>query len=280
MFVCTEMKCENCGSGKRKLKYDFKEYKIYECADCGLRFLDPNFVQKTDQKEMYSKKYFEDVHANFFANQEEHAKKFLSGLRLIKKHKNNGKLLDVGCATGFFLSLAKRDFYVYGLDISEYAVEVAKKNGLNAKVGELKKGIFQENSFDIITMWDFIEHVPNPNEVLNVANGLLKKEGILYLLTTNENSLMVWLGDILYKTGFRFFSKLSHPVHHAFHFSDKILFEMLRKNGFRILETRKSEMPVSDIEQGFFVKLMASILYVFSGLFNWQHEIRIIAVKK
>jgi 2-polyprenyl-3-methyl-5-hydroxy-6-metoxy-1,4-benzoquinol methylase len=129
-------------------------------------------------------------------------------------------------------------------------------------------------------MWDFIEHVPNPQKILKEANRILKPNGVVFILTTNEQSLMCWLADFLYKIKIRFFAKLVHPIHHNYHFSEKTLTLLLKKTKFNVIHKEKDEMPVENIEGSPLVRFMARILYLFSKMTKTQHEIMVIARKK
>jgi len=100
-----------------------------------------------------------------------------------------GRLLDAGCGPGFVVKniSAFEGWEVYGCEISPAAVNYAKeKLGLeNVVSGNISDAGFEEESFDIITMWDVIEHIPDPGPFLSGLNRLLKKNGILFVHTPN-----------------------------------------------------------------------------------------------
>ena len=284
--------CNLCGSQNLKLFCDCQDYKLIKCKECGLLVTDQDSILK---KNLYSNDYFEGVHSNFFAdckvdyekhlNSSDKLKNFSFILDKLKAVKSEGKFLDIGSATGVFLDMARKKGYnVVGVDVSEYACDYAKKNfKLNVKCGKLEDLRLKDKSFDIITMWDLIEHVPDPKVFLKEVNRILKDDGIIYLLTINDASLMGYLSKWIYYLSFKkinFFVKLIHPIHHNYHFEEKHLMKYLDNAGFKVIWKKKSEMPVSTIEQGAFVKSLARILYFFSENLNWQHEIKIIARKK
>lgn len=102
----------------------------------------------------------------------------------------HGTLLDVGCGLGFFLknvSERRPNWQIYGSEISEWAVLFAReRNGLkNIVQGVVQKSGFSENSFDIITLWDVIEHIPHPRPLLQYLYKLLKPGGIFFIQTPN-----------------------------------------------------------------------------------------------
>lgn len=285
---------ENCNlcKGDTFVYANFGDYKLLKCSSCGLLVTDQDSIV---QKDLYSGDYFKGVHANFFADcgqdyesyifKSKKLQNFLEVLNKIKKIKQSGKLLDIGCATGVFLDMARKEgFDVKGVDVSSYACECASTwFKLDVECGKLEDLDLKENSFDVITMWDLIEHVPDPGKLLERVNKLLKEDGIVFILTVNDSSLMGWIADISYKLSFKrfkMFTKLIHPIHHNYHFQLRHLESYLRKNGFKIVWKQKSEMPLDNIEQGKLVKYIARLLYLFSNTLNLQHEVRLIVKKR
>ncbi len=279
------MKCNLCNSDRIKLLYNFKTHKIMKCRDCDLIFADQSSIKKT-KEELYNKEYFTrsfflDCGKDYENRKSKKVDNFKEGIKLIEKYSTKGKILDLGCATGVFLDIAKkRGWDSYGIDISKYASDYAKKNfKLNVNQGELKKTKFPNEDFDVITMWDFIEHVSDPKKILEKSYRILKPNGIIFILTTNENSLMCWLANSLYKIKIKFFAKLVHPFHHNYYFSEKTLNKYLQKTGFKTIYKEKDEMPVENIEESSIIRFMARVLYLFSKITKTQHEIILIAEK-
>lgn len=120
----------------------------------------------------------------------------------ILKPLKNKTILDVGCGDGYFGSILQRETNsaVYGIDISSSAVKKAIEKGIKAKVCNLntKKIPFASESFDICVCSEIIEHVLDPDELLNEINRVLKKGGLLIVTTPNlaswDNKLLLLLG--------------------------------------------------------------------------------------
>jgi 2-polyprenyl-3-methyl-5-hydroxy-6-metoxy-1,4-benzoquinol methylase len=286
------MNCNLCGSGKVKDYAIFGDYKLVKCSSCRLLFTDQDSIRQKEK--MYSEDYFSGVHSNFFADckvgyekcfdKSKKLQNFKRVLLKIKGMKESGKLLDIGCATGVFLDMAQGEGYnVTGVDVSEYACKYAKENfGIDALCGKLEDLRINDKSFDIITMWDLIEHVLDPHAFLKEVKRILKDDGLIFILTINDSSLMGWLAEGIYYSSFKTIkagTKIIHPVHHNYHFKEKHLLDYLKKNGFEVIWREKSEMPVENIEGGGLLKIAAKSLYFFSENLNLQHEIRIIARK-
>lgn len=176
-------------------------------------------------------------------------------LKIIKKE---SKILDAGCGNGKFLDLIKSNFSnanLYGVDFSESEVKEAKKKSFNVIQGDFEDKIkFSSNSFDIINASEVIEHLYNPDKLLEEINRVLKKGGHLVLSTPNlcswANRILVPLGiqplfvevstkSKLIGAGFLArFKKESNPVGHVRIFNFQGIKDILKANGFEIVEVK------------------------------------------
>ena len=104
-----------------------------------------------------------------------------SQVRLIKRYGNGGRLLDIGCGEGFFLSSASRAGYVSkGIEIAQGAAEYARREfGLDVEAKPLEQLQFPQDYFDVVTLWQVLEHVPYPLKVLKEVHRILKPRGLL-----------------------------------------------------------------------------------------------------
>jgi 2-polyprenyl-3-methyl-5-hydroxy-6-metoxy-1,4-benzoquinol methylase len=118
---------------------------------------------------------------------------FLGKLKLMRKfYHGGGKLLDVGCALGFFAKLVQDDgLDAYGVDISEYAVSEGKKLlGNKMAVANIEEELpFPNGFFDVITAWDVLEHLKHPDSFLKIASRALKDNGLIFIRTLNYDCL-------------------------------------------------------------------------------------------
>jgi SAM-dependent methyltransferase len=105
-----------------------------------------------------------------------------------------GRLLDVGCGDGdFLLGMQERGWQVHGLDISPVAVDLARRKGLDVFQGELASADYERHSFDLITMWDVLEHLHDPASELQQVAKLLKPSGRFVVTIPNPHSLDFWI---------------------------------------------------------------------------------------
>jgi SAM-dependent methyltransferase len=120
-----------------------------------------------------------------------------SHLQIVRHHLGSGRLLDVGCASGLFLLQASRaGWKVTGIEPNEALCEDARKN-LNA-AGEVQRTTLEmaclQSGFDAITVWDVLEHVPDPQAFMQICRSLLRAGGYLFL---NVPDLDSWPARIL-----------------------------------------------------------------------------------
>lgn len=190
------MKCILCATIMEKFLFK-NSYWIYRCPNCSFAQTDLRKDYTAFVKEHYSKGYFlGDPTRSAYVNYEldkpvivRNMQKFLSQ---IQKKKPSGKLLDVGCAFGYFIELAKGAGYeASGFDPSDYAVTQAKKLvGPHAiQKGTVQDVSYTSNSFDIITLFDVFEHLQDPVADLLKLRTLLKKDGIIVIATGNSHSV-------------------------------------------------------------------------------------------
>jgi SAM-dependent methyltransferase len=151
---------------------------------------------------------------------------------LEKMRPEKGTLFDVGAATGILLDIAgKRGWEIDGIEPSTWAVNVAK----DRYHVELQKGTFEnaplpDNRYAAVTMVDFIEHVPHPNNAISKAHKILSNSGILCLVTPDINSLAA---RIMGGKWWHF-----RPAHLGF-FTKKSLDCLLHRNGFHTVKRKK-----------------------------------------
>jgi len=174
-------KCNLCES-KNIFPID-KNHNIFKCNHCGYIFDNPRpaFDEITN---FYSR---EDKYDSWLKEEKGRDVLWQRRLRILKKFKNTGTLLDIGTGTGQFLYFARNDFEVEGTEISESAIKLAKKKyDLNLKRGQAEDIDFGDRRFDVITLFHVLEHVPDPSRLIEKCYGLLSEQGILIIAIPNE----------------------------------------------------------------------------------------------
>jgi 2-polyprenyl-3-methyl-5-hydroxy-6-metoxy-1,4-benzoquinol methylase len=167
--------------------------------------------------------------------------------------KEKGKILDIGCGNGRTLSLLKTiGWDVYGIDIDKHAISSAHKAGLsNVKLGTYKSlRSYPNGYFDVIRLYEVIEHLEKPHECIKLAYAKLKQGGELIIGTSNFDSVVRRLfGTYWYN--------LDLP-RHTFQFTPATLKQIIKKTGFTIKSVQFSSAA----------GWIGSIQYIFEELFS------------
>ena len=200
--------------------------RIVRCRSCGLVYTSPR-PSAADLAHGYTQAVDDDY------AQEDSSRSINAHLALhtIKRFARGGRLLDVGCATGYFLNAARLDFETCGIEPSRWAADYARERlKLDVLQGVLDEIALPPGSFDVVTLNDVIEHFVDPATVLARLNTLLRPSGLLYLVTPNIESVSarVLRG---YWWGLR-------PAH-LYYFSPRTLTAMLERAGFRVVSLKR-----------------------------------------
>lgn len=141
-----------------------------------------------------------------------------------------GRLLEIGCGGGAAMQFMKRKGWeVTGLDFDEGAVSNARSKGLDVRHGQLSAQAFADDSFDAVVMSHVIEHVPAPRDLLAECHRILKKTGILVVLTPNAVSR----GHKHYGRSWRGLE----PPRHLQIFTPRSLANIAKGSGYALVET-------------------------------------------
>lgn len=223
-------KCIICDSKNLLFILRKSKHNLFKCNKCGLIYVYPRPNLNQLVKDCYSQLGEKRKHKKIFSEILDRLDKF----KIKDKMKCN--LLDVGCSTGIFLSIAKeRGFNVYGVEVNERTAEIANNNKLNVFVGVLKNANFKDNYFSIIHLGSVIEHVPDPVALLKESKRILKKGGIIIISTPNSECFWFKASRLLYQW-FKFPWSVLIPHYHLFLFSESNFEKLLSRMKFKILD--------------------------------------------
>lgn len=206
---------------------------IFECKECGFIYNNPQI-----KSEYLLKLYKDVVDPRYIQEREGRYYTFKNALKNIKRWKRNGRLLDFGCYTGFFLEQAKADGWeTYGIELSDWACKYAREHlGLKVFDQPLSELYIGDNFFDVVCMWDVIEHLTNPVKELREINKKLKPNGLLCISTYDLNSLSARILGSKYP----FLMQM-----HISHFTRKTINRILKETSFKIIEIKTHERLVT-----------------------------------
>jgi len=178
----------------------------------------------------YDEKYFRKTRADVGVLLTKKRPLWGRWIKIIRKYKPSGRLLDAGCGEGYFLEYAEKYYKTYGIDASEYCIKEAKQrtNHTKLSVGSVTRLDYDNEYFDVVTCFDVLEHLDTPNIAIQESYRVLKSGGVFVIRVPNTHSI----GTKFKKDewfGYR-------DKTHVSLLSNEEWFELLQKNNFRILD--------------------------------------------
>lgn len=233
--------CRLCGSAEASLVYTLPDYllkradvtaQLVRCLGCGLVYQNPR-PALAEMAAHYPPEYESytagSAGASWLLRQAfryGHVKR----TRFVTRFRRTGRLLDVGCATGEFLGSMRAlgGWEVTGVEVNDYAARIARETyGLDVRTGTLEQAAFPTSQFDVVTMWDVLEHLHEPLASVREIHRILKPDGLLLARVPNLASRDARLFG-------RFWAGLDAP-RHLFVFSPATLRRLLEAGSFRPL---------------------------------------------
>jgi SAM-dependent methyltransferase len=223
--------CPICASDKAYSFISVKQFTYWSCKKCHAAFL-PN-VDEIEQKRRHEESEYK--HARIKVERK-HAPHNQWLVHSMKKLKQVGRVLDVGCGSGFLVrAMCDVGFEAIGVDVGFENVEFARSH-LGVTVLNQDFLSMTGSLYDVITMHQLIEHLPHPLAYVSHAKSLLADEGLLVLSTPNLS-----LARILVKLPRPILGDaLGHPPNHCVLFEAKTIEVLLHSCGFRLLSIRNN----------------------------------------
>ncbi len=233
--------CAICGGREIVAHTVFNGFKIVRCRNDGLIFTSPRPI---DVAPFYDERYYKGEalfgYGDYTAHADGYAHQWSSRLEALEQDtpKHDGaRLLDVGCATGNFLKLARsRGWDVAGIELSEWAVRTANEDhNLRVLQGSLPDPRVPSADYDVVTIFGCIEHLSDPRVVLQDIRRALKPEGLLMLST----------GVLQHEDPHRV-SKWYYPPWHLYYFSEQTIRALLSECGFEVISYEEQDRHVPE----------------------------------
>jgi len=237
----TEVKCNICDSNDAEIISSADIGNIVRCNKCGLFYRTPR-LSDTAEVNKYRHQVYNEPYSDIIGK----AKKDIYVSTLKKLGSLRGKILDVGCANGYFLTLAREQGWdPYGIEISEFLLRKARGNlGKKHIFGvSLKNARFPSDFFDVITLWDVLDHLMDPFAELMEIRRILKKKGVLIIRARNM-SFHILMNRLFQKKKFRTFKKIT--VFHLYGFNNKNTKILLEKANFSKIKIKNSKLTIGD----------------------------------
>lgn len=241
-----EVDCGLCGSADKELRFEDGPFRVVGCTDCGLVYVTPRLTDASLIESVYDESYWssaaakEHGYTDYRADAPLYKRTYRFRRAVVDRYlpgptRADGtprRVLDVGCAAGYFLSVMQESGWdVCGLEPSDPIREAAAAELGDACVRGGLLGVddgLEPGSFDLVTFWDVIEHIPDPRAALVRAAELLAPGGKLLVETQNVASRAA---KVLGK-------KWQHYKHaeHIYHFDPVTLARLFDEAELTILE--------------------------------------------
>jgi SAM-dependent methyltransferase len=237
----TQIPCPLCGSEERDPHLSAHDncmavpglFHIVRCRACGMCYTSPRPAPAdigTLYPHVYTRSYQD-------ACDRRHQATYRRRLRLLKSVRLDGRLLEIGCAAGHFLAYARQNSYdVTGVEIDAGSAGYAQSvYGLDVQVVAAEEAILENEAFDVVAMFDVLEHTVDPLRCLAVARHALKPGRAVVVTVPNYGCAEArlwkknWYGNDLPR--------------HLQHFTSSTLARMLTKTGFADVEIAQRSEP-------------------------------------
>jgi SAM-dependent methyltransferase len=176
---------------EQQFLYHLNGCDILRCRTCGLGQAE---TQAFDPASYYNGEYFfgeqSDGYADYLAAEPVLRREFARTVAFIRQWRNGGRLLEIGCAYGFFLHEAKEYFDVSGIELAADAAIYCQRSGLSVLPGVVDETtLHRDEKVDVIVMLDVIEHLPDPRGTLLLLSRHLGPGGIMAITTGDFGSV-------------------------------------------------------------------------------------------
>lgn len=213
LYACTSSAYGECGP-------------IVRCTRCGLMFQNP----QPDPASILAA-YEEVVDVRYAQEREGRVHTFRRALDELEEFVAPGRLLDVGAHLGVFVEAAQaRGWDAVGVEPSRWAVAQARDRGLPVVCSALADFQAPAGTFDAVTMWDVIEHFPDPLAELRRTHALLRPGGVIAISTMDVEAPVARLLGRRWPW---------YMQMHLFYFSRRTLSRLVELAGFSVIEIRR-----------------------------------------
>lgn len=224
--------CDNKNPSDFKVLYQKEKFSVVECNKCSFTFIPPYF-----RKQISYENYKDENVANAVRNGNNFVKIERHKLRynLIKKYKSSGSLFDLGAGWGHFMLTGQMLGYdVYGIEISEQPY-LYSKNDLKLPVDHIDFFDMKEDKkFDIVTMWDVLEHIDKADDVIAKCARITAKDGYIVIQVPQIDSYFAKKHKDSWKM---------MGLDHVNYFGKKTITQLLKKHGYEV-KTIKSSFEI------------------------------------
>ncbi|MDD5450331.1 MAG: class I SAM-dependent methyltransferase [Desulfovibrionales bacterium] len=223
--------CPVCDVDDSVWVFDKAGFDFVRCRHCGLLYVNPQLtaeIQDSIYKQSKTADHWIKVQKKTKEQTWNAEKKYLPALEELRRiYPQGGKLLDVGCSIGQFLSLARdAGWDVMGVELNADAAAIARRDySLTIHEKKLEEAGFAGGEFDVVTLWGVLEHLTDPNGMLQTIRRVLKNDGLVLFFVPNGHSLIIRMT--------REHNSTVSGRAHLWYFTPETMDKILRKSGFK-----------------------------------------------
>jgi SAM-dependent methyltransferase len=223
-------------------------YDLVRCPTCDFRRVWPEPASETIEKA-----YRDDFHASpqQSINSRPLRRNALRRAHMLRRMKASGNLLDVGCGTGIFVEIASEFYEAWGIDLSPEAAASGRARGLRLMGADFSSFPAEADFFDVITLWDVLSSLPDPDGAVRRLAGLLKPGGLLALTYPAVDS-------VSFKLLGEHWPFLIPPVNICY-YTETALSRLTSRHGLII---KKSSRPCKWVDMNFLVYKFLQVLSI------------------
>jgi len=232
----------NFNQDEAMVVYEKEPVFIKLCPNCDFAYVDRLPKDPVFFANLYNKiKYDYEYEFNFYGKKEI----YKDIKRQLKKHCATGTLLDIGTWCGTLVKYMDDTYSVVGCEIHKEAAAYGRQVGLDIRTGAFDSVGFDKSSFDVVTIIDVLEHLPNPKQVLEKIFDLLKEGGFLYIKVPNGKA-QIKKQDLLKALGLSN-KGVGENFIHINHFGHNSLGKVLNGIGFEVVEQGYTKAEIWDL---------------------------------
>ncbi|MBL7070815.1 MAG: class I SAM-dependent methyltransferase [Candidatus Omnitrophica bacterium] len=239
-----ERLCPLCDADDHRCILEKDGLKIVKCSKCEMIYVNPVLSTAALEK-IYKHEDYSEIMEKLQGESHQYRKSRFGKERVetVKRLRDDRldfkKWLDIGCSTGFVLEAAKEEGWdAVGVELNPYAVRFARGRGIKVIDRDYLGIRFGESEFSEITIFDVLEHLPNPSDVLRKAFKELTQYGGVYIYVPNwESASRILMGDDAH---------FIWPSHHLAYFTPFTVTKMLESIGFEVIRVETEGLDIFD----------------------------------
>lgn len=244
--------CLICNFQTLQMLKGYEKDYLVKCKSCGFVFCE----KKPSEQELITHYNGYPRNSCISAITIKRYNELLDGFEAYRKTNN---IIDIGCGDGYFLEAAKqRGWNVYGTEFTDIAIQSCSAKAIRMRKGILDSSNYENIEFDVVTSFEVIEHINNPQSEIKSIKKILRNGGLFYFTTPNFNSI----SRLILKTKW---NVIEYPEHLSY-YTSKTINHLLILNGFVKLKTETTGIHINSFRKSIGSKTSKSAENIEEGL--------------